>query len=95
MQKWGKLKYFTKLVKKIEICKQGAWKSLWKVGAALAGREVIVEDDCGGNFIDEFLVATCHTPEAAVDHRTVGERGRKALIETLHCHIGHLTPKML
>lgn len=65
------------------------------MGSVLAGGEIVVEDYCGGYFIYELFVAASHTPEATVDHRTVGECRRESLVVTLHCHIWHLSMKML
>lgn len=61
----------------------------------LTGRQVVVEYDSGCDFVDKFFITTSHATKTPIDHRSVSESRREALIVTLHRHIGHLSTKML
>lgn len=61
----------------------------------MAGRHVVVEDDCGGNLVYELFVAACHAAEATVDHGAVGKCRRKPLVVALYRHIWHLSMQLL
>ena len=54
----------------------------------LSALQVVVEDDCCGNLVDNGFVAACHLFHAAVDHGAVGYGRGEALVEKYDFHAG-------